>query len=92
MQTVRALEEDVAGCNCLADNPKGKPQGNKQAPVPPKFYGKYVFANGGHSQAAGHGNMFNETYTAYFEKDLKDVMGAIGIEFEGRNYAMGAMR
>jgi hypothetical protein len=81
----------VAGCNCLADSQNGKPKDAK-APVPPEFYEKYVFANGGHSQAAGHGNMFNETYTAYFSKDVEDVFGAIGIKFEGRNYAYGAMR
>jgi len=94
MQTIRALEENVAGCNCLKnpDDQKGSPKGDKKASVPPEFYGKYVFANGGHSQAAGHGNMYSESYTAYFEKDIKDIMGAIGIKFEGRNYAMGAMK
>ncbi|CAJ1962131.1 unnamed protein product [Cylindrotheca closterium] len=90
MQTLRGMEEDVAGCNCLGAATTGEPQG-ETAPVPPQFYEKYVFANGGHSQAAGHGNMFNETYTAYFTKDVKDVFGAIGIKFEGRNYGMGAM-
>jgi hypothetical protein len=50
---------------------------------------KYVWATGGHSASAGHGNLFNETYTSYMESDLKDVFASIGIEFEGRNYAMG---
>mmetsp|Transcript_45893 Transcript_45893/g.111168 ORF Transcript_45893/g.111168 Transcript_45893/m.111168 type:complete len:796 (-) Transcript_45893:52-2439(-) len=94
MQTIRGFEENVAGCNCLAadSSQTGKPQGDKKAPIPPEFYEKYVFANGGHSQAAGHGNMFNETYTAFFTKDVADVFGAIGIKFEGRNYGMGAMK
>jgi len=54
-----------------------------------KFFEKYVWANGGHSASAGHGNLFNESYTAYMENDLKGIFGSIGIDFEGRNYAMG---
>jgi len=50
---------------------------------------KYVWATGGHSAAAGHGNLYNETYTSYMASDLKDIFGSIGIDFEGRNYAMG---
>lgn len=55
----------------------------------PEFYGKYTWATGGHSASASHGNLYNESYTAYMESDMKDVFGSIGIEFEGRNYAMG---
>ena len=50
---------------------------------------QYVWATGGHSAAAGHGNMFNESYTAYMERDLKPIFSALGIDFTGRNYAMG---
>lgn len=53
---------------------------------------KYVWATGGHSSAAGHGNLYNESYTAYMASDLKDVFGSIGIDFEGRNYGMSATR
>jgi len=52
---------------------------------------KYVWATGGHSIAAGHGNLYNESYTAYMERDLKGIFGSIGIDFEGRNHAMGAI-
>ena len=55
----------------------------------PQYFEKYIWATGGHSASAGHGNLFNESYTAYMESDLKDVFGSIGIDFEGRNYAMG---
>ena len=55
----------------------------------PDFYEKYVYVNGGHSSAAGHGNLFNETSIAYLTTDLKPIWEAIGIEFHGRNYAMG---
>ena len=50
---------------------------------------KYVWATGGHSASAGHGNLYNETYTAYMERDLKVIFGSVGIDFEARNYAMG---
>lgn len=50
---------------------------------------RFVWATGGHSSAAGHGNLFNESYTAVMEHALEDIFGSIGIEFEGRNYAMG---
>jgi hypothetical protein len=53
------------------------------------FFEKYVWGTGGHSSAAGHGNLYNESYTAFLERDLADVFGTVGIEFIGRNYAMG---
>jgi hypothetical protein len=49
----------------------------------------YVWATGGHSSAAGHGNLFNESYTAVLGRDARIVFQAIGIHFEDRNYAMG---
>lgn len=55
----------------------------------PGLFEKYVWATGGHSASAAHGNLYNESYTAYMERDLKDVFGSIGIDFVGRNYAMG---
>ena len=52
-------------------------------------FAQFVWATGGHSAAAGHGNLFNESYTAHLGRDARTVFGAIGIEFEDRNYAMG---
>ena len=57
-----------------------------------KTYGKYVWATGGHSASAGHGNLYNESYTAYLERDAQPIFESIGIDFEGRNYAMGGTR
>lgn len=51
---------------------------------------KYVFATGGNSVGAAHGNLFNESHTAYLERRVQGVFGSIGIAFEGRNYAMGS--
>jgi len=60
-----------------------------EIPSLPDHYERFVWATGGHSAAAGHGNLFNESYTAFMNRAVSDVFGAIGIEFEGKNYAMG---
>ncbi len=64
----------------------------EKAKQPDTTYGKYVWATGGHSAAAGHGNLFNESYTAHLTRDARIVFEAIGLEFEGRNYGMGGTR
>lgn len=51
----------------------------------------FVWATGGESLAAGHGNLFNQSYTAIMEAALQNVFGAAGLQFEGRNYAMGGI-
>ena len=33
--------------------------------------------------------MFNESFTAYLNRDLQPIFRSLGIEFDGRNYAMG---
>ena len=53
---------------------------------------KFVWATGGHSTAAGHGNLYNETYTAYLVRAAKPVFQSIGIDFVGRNCGMGDVR
>ena len=53
------------------------------------MYSKFVWAAGGHSASAGHGNLFNESYTAYLDYFITPIFKSIGIEFVPRNYAMG---
>lgn len=53
------------------------------------YYAQFIWANGGHSSSAGHGNFYWETYTAVMERPMKNYFGALGIRFIGRNYAMG---
>jgi hypothetical protein len=48
-----------------------------------------VWSNGGHSAAAGHGNLYNESSTAVLERNGQDIFNAVGLRLEGRNYAMG---
>ena len=49
----------------------------------------FVWTTGGHSAAAGHGNLFSQSYTAILEDTARDVFASLDIEFIGRNHAMG---
>lgn len=51
----------------------------------------FVWATGGHSAAAGHGNLLRESYTAVLTETVTPVFRAAGLRFEGRNYAIGGM-
>jgi hypothetical protein len=99
-KALKQKEESFNGCDCIngdkgfyynsADQTISTDDGNASTTFHnDKSFEKYVWATGGHSAAAAHGNLFNESYTAFLERDLKDVFGSIGIDFEGRNYAMG---
>jgi hypothetical protein len=44
----------------------------------------FIWASGGHSSAAGHGNYYNESYTANLEKTAKGVFEAVGLDLVGR--------
>jgi hypothetical protein len=46
------------------------------------------WANGGMSSAAGHGNLYNESYTAVFERAVQPTLQGLGVWFETRNYAV----
>jgi hypothetical protein len=50
---------------------------------------KFVWATGGHSAAAGHGNLYDESNTAILSAAVSPAFQALGIQFEARNYAMG---
>jgi hypothetical protein len=85
--------KDVEGCDCTISEPSRHRRLQRFVVLPEirPHYERFVWATGGHSSAAGHGNLFNESYTAYMERGAKDVFRAIGIDFAGRNYAMGGM-
>lgn len=55
------------------------------------LYGTFVWANGGHSASAGHGNFFQDSYTQVLERDLQPTLKGIGLDFRVRNYAMGGV-
>lgn len=93
MTSIQATESNLNGCDCIGKTGSVNEDSDiAEANAIPDFYEKYVFANGGHSNAAAHGNMYSESYTAVFGRDVRPVWEAIGIEMMDRNYAMGAMR
>ena len=49
-----------------------------------------VWATGGHSSAAGHGNYWTESYTAVLERLAQPLFRAVQSDVVGRNHAMGA--
>ena len=78
-------------CHCSTNPKKIKhnPNNNNEEVDITNTFQQYVWATGGHSASAGHGNMYNESYTAYLDRDMSPWLAAFGIEFIGRNYAMG---
>lgn len=53
----------------------------------------FVWANAGHSVAAGHGNLYDETYTSIIKQSLQSTMASIfNIDFIVRQYAMGSTK
>jgi len=65
----------------------------QQIVLPPvkELYDSVVWASGGHSAAAGHGNLLHENYPEYMERLAKDVFHSVGLDLIGRNNAMGGM-
>lgn len=52
----------------------------------------FIWAVGGHSAAAAHGNLFQNAYANVIEESLKPIFGSLGIHFYGKNYAMGGTK
>mmetsp|Transcript_24217 Transcript_24217/g.67078 ORF Transcript_24217/g.67078 Transcript_24217/m.67078 type:complete len:678 (+) Transcript_24217:253-2286(+) len=93
---VEQEESTFNGCDCINGDigihrELSEEEEDNDPDFPPldPLFEKYVWATGGHSASAAHGNLYNESYTAFLERDMKDVFGSIGIDFQGRNYAMG---
>lgn len=52
----------------------------------------FTWAVGGHSAAAGHGNLFKQAYANIIEESLRPIFESIGIQFYAKNYAMGGTK
>lgn len=52
-------------------------------------FARFTWVNGGHSASAGHGNFYEESYTANLGTDVTPVMKGVGLDWQVRNYAMG---
>jgi hypothetical protein len=49
-----------------------------------------VWATGGNSVAAGHGNLYHESYTSVLDKAMADAWAQIGVRWIARSYASSA--
>ena len=49
----------------------------------------FTWVTGGHSAAAGHGNLLNQSYTAAVGRAAKIVFDAVGVDFRAKARAMG---
>ena len=60
-----------------------------QSQIGEKKASSFTWITAGHSSAAGHGNLFNQTYTAVLEQTMQKVFQLVNIDFKAKNYAMG---
>jgi hypothetical protein len=51
----------------------------------------FVFAMGGHSSAAGHGNHFTQSYTLQVQWILEGVFSRLGVRHQSRNIGLGGL-
>jgi hypothetical protein len=51
----------------------------------------FIVAMAGHSSAAGHGNLFQQSYTLQIQWILEAVFSRMGVRHESRNFGMGGM-
>jgi len=49
----------------------------------------FTWITAGDSSAAGHGNLYSQSYTAVLQETVEVSFGALGIHFEAKNYGMG---
>jgi len=52
----------------------------------------FTWVVGGNSVAAGHGNLLRQSYAAVLEASVNPFFAALGIQFYGKNYGIGAMQ
>lgn len=52
----------------------------------------FTWVIGGHSAAAGHGNLLRQAYANIIEQSLQGVFGSLGIQVYAKNYAMGGTK
>lgn len=86
-------ESSFSGCDCINGDiglPGSVKRKGSEDFLPPldTSFEEYIWATGGHSASAGHGNLYNESYTAFMERDVKDIFGSIGIDFQARKYVL----
>ena len=51
----------------------------------------FIFAMGGHSAAAGHGNHFQQSYTLQVQRILEPAFARLGVRHQSRNFGNGGL-
>lgn len=51
----------------------------------------FVFAMGGHSSSAGHGNHYTQSYTLQVQWILEGVFSRLGVRHQSRNFGLGGL-
>mmetsp|Transcript_39931 Transcript_39931/g.96377 ORF Transcript_39931/g.96377 Transcript_39931/m.96377 type:complete len:658 (+) Transcript_39931:231-2204(+) len=51
----------------------------------------FIFAMGGHSAAAGHGNHFQQSYTIQVQWILEPIFARLGVKHSSRNFGQGGL-
>jgi hypothetical protein len=64
---------------------RGKSISSKNNMPPPSF----TWMTAGDATAAGHGNLYSQSYTAILQDTVEKAFNALGIEFIAKNYGMG---
>jgi hypothetical protein len=78
----KLLQQQSVNCDCNIDDGDNDNDTTKTDDDLLAFE-RFIHATGGHSSSAGHGNLFNESYTAIMTNDLQPIFESIGIDFEG---------
>ena len=65
------------------------PHSDFRQPGKKGIYADYLWITMGMSSSAGHGNLFDESYTLIVDAALKPIMKQIGLDYEARSYGMG---
>lgn len=61
-------------------------EGDKSSSTPPPTF---TWVTAGDSAAAGHGNLYAQSYTAILQDTVERAFESVGINFVAKNYAMG---
>lgn len=51
----------------------------------------FTLVTGGHSAAAGHGNLFRQSYTLQFHNVMEPVFALLRVELHLHNFAQGSL-
>jgi len=75
--------------NVFLSNPKSRERLLRRLMLKILSGGSFTWVTAGDGAAAGHGNLFSQSYTAVMESTAKDAFRKLNINFVAKNYGMG---